>query len=1059
MFFSTLPSRRAGVFVRLVPVFLALAALVGFAGFWAEPVAAQGPTATLAIEVRDASDAVMPDVTVMLTSRDSGLGRRGTTNADGHLVVSLLAPGTYLVAASRVGFKTELIRDVRLQASVKSTLSIVLEAGGVDERVDVTADRTTLVAGDSAVGGVIGRETIETLPVLERDSLQFAQQAPGVAPPAPGSRLSTQGNVGLNVSGARESSNNFLLDGVDNNDLFLNRLVVNPSLDAIEEISLLQNTYDAAYGRSAGGQVNVVVRSGTSDLKGSAYEYFRTSKLDARNSLLPDDNPEPRLRKHQFGGTLGGPIGRWPSFFFTNVEVIDAIEADTRLARVPTSAERGGDFSASGVTLVDPFTQRPFAGNVIPASRISAAGARLAGLYPTPNRSDAVANLVSSPEGRREGIQATIKTDHHGFQDRPIQVRYTFSREDRDLPFPTRSRNLPGFGVNVVDQGHQLSASISRTSGRLFHETRFGLNALDRENAPQSAGVDQFAALGITPPPFDPAIDQGYLTAVVPGFETLGDDTNLPVRRQARTLHLSETVGIDRGRHHAKFGGELRHYQSDGYNHLFSRGQAVFSGAFTGHPVGDMLLGFPTLTLLAANDNRQALRAWSANVYAQDDWRISSRVTVNAGIRYEYNAAPYDADDRMRIFDPDTRQLLPVGVDGVPRSGLDRDANNFAPRVGASWDLTGRGTLILRGGYGLFYDSGTLIENSALYFNPPYWQLRLFFPTQTSPIRLEDPFPTGRGIATAPTVNTIARDFRTGYAQQASLGLERAFTALTLTARYVGAFGDGYVRKRNLNQPEPGAGAIASRRPIAGFGDIVFLESEATSRYHALQLAVERPYTHGLAFKAGYTWSTSNDDTSAFLATDGDDNTPQNSRDFAAEWGPSDFDVRHRLVASATWNVPVRDAAPAAFRHWQVSGVFTAQSGRPFTPRVSVDNSNTGNTGGGTFAYDRPNVVSNTFPGARPYGDQAFVVAPPFTFGNAGRNSLTGPGYASLDLSVSKRMALGVSRALELRLEIFNALSRSNLQLPDSFVDRPTFGQSLSALPARQAQLAARVSF
>jgi hypothetical protein len=548
----------------------------------------------------------------------------------------------------------------------------------------------------------------------------------------------------------------------------------------------------------------------------------------------------------------------------------------------------------------------------------------------------------------------------------------------------------------------------------------------------------------------------------VPGFETLGDDTNLPVLRNTRTLHLSETVGLDHGRHHYKAGGELRHYRSDGYNHLFSRGQAVFSGAFTGNPVADLLLGFPTISLLAANDNRQALRTWSANAFAQDDWRISSRVTLNAGVRYEYNAPPVDADDRMRVFDVGSRQLLPVGTGGVPRSGLGRDTNNVAPRVGMSWDLTGRGTLVLRGGYGLFYDSGTLIENSALYFNPPYWQLNLFFPTGTAPLSIADPFPAGRGVASAASVNTIDPRFRTGYAQQASLGLERAFTALSLSARYVGAFGDGLVRKRNLNQPEPGPGAIAARRPIAGFGDILFLESEASSTYHALQLAVDRPFRHGLAFKAGYTWSTSEDDTSAFLATDGDDNTPQNSRDFGAEWGPSDFDVRHRLVASATWSVPAKAGAPAFLQHWQVSGVFTAQSGRPFTPRVSTDNSNTGNVGGGTFAYDRPNLIEGTPPPnlrTVSYDGHVFAVAPAFTFGNAGRNSLTGPSYASLDVAVSKRLALGLSRALELRLEVFNALSRANLLLPDSFVDRPTFGQSLSALPARQAQLAMRLTF
>ncbi len=350
-------------------------------------------------------------------------------------------------------------------------------------------------------------------------------------------------------------------------------------------------------------------------------------------------------------------------------------------------------------------------------------------------------------------------------------------------------------------------------------------------------------------------------------------------------------------------------------------------------------------------------------------------MTLNAGVRYEYNAPPVDTDDRMAVYDVATQQLLAVGVGGVPRSGLDRDLNNVAPRVGVSWDLSGRGTLVLRGGYGIFYDSGTLIENSALYFNPPYWQLQLFFPSETGPIDIANPFPTGAGIPTAPTINTIARDFRTGYAQQASLGLERAFTDADadrpLRRR---------LRRRLRAQAESESARARSRRDrrIAGRSPASATSCSSSRRRRRattrVQLAVDRPFARGLAFKAGYTWSTSEDDTSAFLATDGDDNTPQNSRDFAAEWGPSDFDVRHRLVASATWAVPARDDAAAFFRHWQVSGVFTAQSGRPFTPRVSVDNSNTGNTGGGTFAYDRPNVVTGPARRARAYyDDQGFV--------------------------------------------------------------------------------------
>ncbi len=1031
---------------------------------------AQTATGTLFIDARDQSGGRLPGALVSVTNRETGIGRTGVTTADGVLVVPLLAAGTYTLTATLDGFKTEIVRDVTVRAAVKSTLTLTLMPGSFTERVVVSADETMIRVGNSTVGEVFEDRTLITLPVLERDALQFAFHAPGVAPPAPGSRLSTQGNIGVNSSGAREASNNFLLDGVDNNDLFLNRLVVNPSLDAIEEMALLRNTYDAEYGRNAGAQVNVVLKSGTQTLRGSAYEFFRDSALDARQVFEPRDTPKAPLSKHQFGGTLGGPIGRLPSFYFVNVEGIRAREAETRLAHVPTLAERSGDFSGSGVAVIDPFTGQPFAADVIPASRISAAGAAAAALYPAPNRADEDANFVSSPEGRREAVQWTIKTDHHLSPDNPFFVRYSFSRDDRDLPFPAHGRNLPGFGVSVLDQGHNAVFGLTQAlSPRVFNDLRIGVNALRRENLPQRAGMDGFRALGIAGPAL-PASDLAYPGLVLPGYETLGDDGNLPVVRRTRTLHVSDSLSVDRGRHHLKLGGELRHYRSDGYNHLYSRGEATFAGAYTGHPVADLLLGLPTYSLLAENDNRQALRTLAVNAFVQDDWRLSSGLTINAGVRYEYNAPPVDADNRMRIFDAARRELRPVGLDGVSRSGLAGDFNNVAPRAGASWDVTGRGVWIVRGGYGLFYDSGTLIENSALYFNPPYFTLRLFFPGEQRPLRLDAPFPVDAGSTPSPSINSLDPDFRTAYAHQGSVGLERTFSGTTLTARYVTTHGRHLVRKRNVNQPPPGPGDLDARRPIAGFGDILLVESQASSRYHALQLdAVRRP-ARGLSFRAAYTWSTSKDDASAFLATDGDDNTPQDSRNLVAEWGPSDFDVRHRFVLSATYDVPApagssiaaSPVAAALLRGWQVSAIVTAQAGRPFTPRVSMDNSNTGNVGGGTFAYDRPNLLEGPVPpgvDAVTHGGRAFVIAAPFTFGNAGRNSLTGPGFASLDAAVARLIPLGGRRTLDLRLEVFNTLNQRNYQLPDSFVDRATFGQSLAAFAPRQLQLAARLTF
>ncbi|HEX6464703.1 MAG TPA: hypothetical protein VFZ98_09630, partial [Vicinamibacterales bacterium] len=271
--------------------------------------------------------------------------------------------------------------------------------------------------------------------------------------------------------------------------------------------------------------------------------------------------------------------------------------------------------------------------------------------------------------------------------------------------------------------------------------------------------------------------------------------------------------------------------------------------------------------------------------------------------------------------------------------------------------------------------------------------------------------------------------------------------------------GENMVRKRDINQPLPGPGALDSRRPLAGFGDILLVESQASSEYNALQLSAVRRALHSLSFQASYTWSKSMDDTSAFLATDGDDNTPQNSRNLAAERGPSDFDVRHRLVLTVTYNVPAITSS-RLLRNWQVSAIVTAQSGRPFTPRVSFDNSNTGNVGGGTFAYDRPNLVTGTPPpGAVSYDGQWFVIAPRYSFGDAGRNSLVGPGHATLDAMFNRRISAGGRRIVNLRLEIFNALNRKNLQLPDSFVDHVTFGQALAAYPPRQVQLVARFVF
>jgi hypothetical protein len=1035
---------------------LLAAALAALLAASAGPAFAQPLTATLLLDVRDTTGASLPGVGLSVVHLASGVERVSATTDQGLAVVPLLQPGDYTVRATLGGFKQTSVEAFHLEAGARRSFTIVLTPGDIAETVSVTADAVRSRAGTGAVGEVYTGQVLLMTPVASRDVGEFAWQAAGAAPPAPGSRLSGEGGTPVNVSGAREASNNFLLDGVDNNDLFLNRVLVTPSLDAVQEFTLLTATYDAEFGRSAGGQVNVVLKSGGQHLAGSAYEFFRDRSLEARGPFDPADEPEPFRRRHQFGATLGGPAPWLRGFFFTAVEGVRDRTADTRLARVPTAAERSGDFSASGVTIVDPFTGQPFGGNRIPVSRVDATGGAIAALYPLPNRAGD-SNYVSSPIAPHDTFQLTVKTDHRVASDSPFFVRYTLARDDRTDPFGSPDRGLAGYGTSTLDLGHNLAFGLTQVyRSRLYHDLRVGWNRLARDVFPLNRGVDGFAALGMRGPTL-PADDRGVPGFVVAGLDSLGDDVSLPVVRGTHTLHVTDSWSVERGTHFLKVGGELRHYRSDGYNHVFPRGQLNFLGAFTGSGTADLLLGFPTVTLLAANDNPQALRTTAVNVFAQDDWRVTDRLTVNYGVRYEFNRPPVDADDRMAIFDAGTGTLRPVGRDGVPRAGIDADWNNVAPRVGVSVALNDTASLLLRGGYGVYYDASTLIENSALYFNPPYFTFQVFVPGGPVLPTASDPFPAAAGFEPPISANTLAPEFPTALRHQGSVGLEARVGGVDLSARWVGSRGEHLVRKRNLNQPPPGPGPVDDRRPIAGFGDILLVEAAGRSISHALQLRVERQRARGLWLRGAYTWGKSIDDGSAFLASEGNDNTPQWSARPDLERGLSDYDVRHRVVGAVIWEVPAIGRA-ALGRDWQVSALVSAQTGRPFTPRVTSDNSNTGNLGG-QFGYDRPDEVPLGTPGSVRYGDRAFRVAAPFTFGNAGRNILVGPGFSSVDLAVSKITRLGGSRRLEARAEIYNLFNRTNLGLPDSFVDRPTFGESLSAGAGRMAQVALRYVF
>ena len=1021
----------------------------------------QSATSTLVIRVQDESSGVLPGVEILLVNESTGLERKGTTGSNGTLGLPLLKPGSYTITASLDGFRTEVIEQVHLWVGVKATLDLTLVPGGPDQSVVVTASREMLRPANATFGEVLENRTIMAMPLNGRQFLELALLSPGSAPPAQGSELASQNSSGINVNGARESSNNFLLDGVDNNDLYLNRIVINPSIDAIQEFTISSNNFDAEYGRSAGSQVNVALKSGGRQLHGSVYEFFRHSGMDARNFFDLPEQEDPLLRQSQFGGSLGGPIGRAGNFFFINAEALRGRRAETRTSSVPSVLEKQGDFGLRSNPIRDPFSGEPFDQNRIPADRIDPAGALLAGLYPDPNAKMSARNLVTSPVGTARLTQFTVKTNHQISEKTALFLRYTLGDDLRAIPFSDSGPNFSGFGTTVLDRGQNFAMGATRVvSSHILNEFRFGYNRLRRDVLTENSSFDGFSALGMQGPSLD-ALEQGYPSFVVSGYQRLGDDPNLPTVRRTGHTHFSDVVSLQRGRHHLKLGGEIRRYKETGFTRLFPRGQVIFTGAFTGDALADVLLGLPSLSLLGINNNDQSLHNWAFNGFVQDDWHIGPTVTLNLGLRYEYNRPPVDSQDRLTIFDPGSQALLPVGEGGVPRAGVETDLNNFGPRLGLAWDTFGSGKLIIRTGYGVFYDSGTLIENSSMYFNPPLFNLNLFSGF-AGPLTLGQAFPTELGFALPPSPITLDRHFRTAYSQHWSLGLSGDVGGdVVLEARYVGTRGAKLVSKRDLNQPVPGEGPLFARRPISGFDNILFIESSGSSTYHALQLRAHKRLSRSLSFLGAYTYSKSIDNSSSFLGSDGYNNTPQDSGNLAAERALSSFDLRHRVSWSLLYSLP-SPMNRSFFRGWQLSTLITVQSGRPLTPILEFDNSNTGNIGG-IFGYDRPNLVGNPQLSSRDpdqyFDASAFAAAGPFHFGNAGRNIVVGPGFSSLDAALSREFTVGQEHKIQIRAEVFNGLNRPNFRLPEGFVGRPTFGKILSASPGRELQLSLRYSF
>ena len=1022
--------------------------------FIAAPIFAQVTTGSISGFVFDPAGRPVPRAEITLTDPSQAAVFHATTDAAGYFRLTELPAREYTASAAARDLGSAST-SVRLPVDGSVRVDFHLPVPGLAQSVTVTAAVSRLQSESSELGQVLNQSSIQRLPLNERDFLQLALLTPGVAPPVQGSQLSGRGSFAMHVNGGREEFNNFLLDGVDNNDQENNRYNLQPPVDAIQEFKIVANAYSAEYGRSGAGQVNVITRSGTNEWHGFAYDYLRNKALDARNFF--DGSEKSQYIRNQFGGGGGGPVKKDRSFVFANYDGLRERSGQSRLANVPTRAERNGDFSKSSTPIIDPFTGEPFPGNQIPASRQSLLAEQILNLFPLPNLASSSGNYLGQPVLNNDYSQFNLRVDHRLTINDLLSLRYSNGGRDLFEPYAQEAANIPGFGDFVTDRGHNAMVHQVHTFGpRTVNSLLLGFNRAVRRVLPENYKTDVNQLWGINYLPTR-STDFGYPSIEIAGFSTIGDDTAIPIDRAITTYQINDTLSLVRGAHYLKLGGEVRNIRQIGILHYLVRGGFSFSGDLTGSGMGDILLGLPSFAMQSEANNPHNQRTTAYNLFLQNDWKVRPQLTLNFGIRYEYNTPPTDPTNQMSVFNLATHRISQVGTSGISRSGIRSNPTSFAPRAGFSWALAPK--TVLRGGYGIYYDAGMLVVNSSLYFNPPYFNIRISYPTEESLVALEDPFPAS--VIPPASLNTLAPDLTTAYIQNWNLNFQRELgRGSVFSIAYVGAKGTHLIRSRNINQPSPGPGQLSERRPYPDFDNISFIESGADSNYHALQLSYQHPVGRSFSLLGLYTFAKSIDDTSAFLGDASGTNYPQDSANISAERSLSSFQMKHRATAAAVYAIPSNSRW---LRNMELRGILIAQSGQPFTPRLRFDNSNTGNIGP-PFGLDRPNLLHSPGRGERSadqwFDTSAFAIPAPYTFGNAGRNILIGPGLFTVDFSVARRFKLSERVYLSFEAQAFNIMNHTNFDLPQAYVDEPsTFGHIFSAKPPRQLQMAVRLHF
>ncbi len=1042
-------------------------------GLAAVPSFAQIDTGAILGTVRDASGGVLPGATVTLTHKQTGIATRATTDSRGNYEAVGLAIGTYNVAVTLQGFRSATRENVDVRIQDRLKIDFALEVGGATEAVVVTTEAPILQTQEGSLGQVIETKQIEELPVSGRSFIPLAALAPGAFQVNGGGNGNQGEEDTLIVNGMRASSVNYLLDGVDNNNNDSpGHPIIDPNLDAIQEFKAQTSNYSAEFGRSGGAVINMTIKAGTNDTKGTVFLFGHEGALDSRDYFADPNEPKPPFHYYQYGGTIGGPISQGKAFFFADFQGTNQTRSDTLTFSVPTDRMRNGDFSEEGnPVIIDPQTGEPFQGNVIPVDRMSPLARNFINLYPSPNREGLRNNYVVSPTVKTNTYQGDLRFDDNITDSDQVFGRGSYINQDRVIPAP-----LPGIAgggdYGTGDTSRETwgaAVGYSKTlTARTFNEFRAGFNRLSTSvGVPIGGTFIPPSNLQVPGVPFDDRVNG--LTVFAPDqYAFIGDPEFNPTYTLSQELQFSDTVTYLVGNHNFRGGAMVRQSKFNLFQIPQPRGAFRFSGEFTGDPLGDAFLGYASQTDIQ-NITDVKNTTWYYAAFVQDDWRITNNLTVNVGLRYEYTTATKEALDRQSNFDFATGQIEVANQNGNSRGLINVQENNVAPRLGFAWTPGGTGTWVVRGGWGMFYNNQEPRTAFQLGFNPPFFfSISRFSDFGVTPAAIVDEgFPSvNPDDAEFPLLITVDEDFKSPYYEQWNLAVQHTLPCdMAIEVAYVGTRGLHLQVLRDRNQPTPGPDDVQERRPYSQYGNFASIENSGRSQYNGFQLKVSKRLSFGLWFLASYTYGVAKSDQGEIgLASP----WPQNSLNVASDYGRSDGDQRHRLSASFTYDLPFGQGRPymsspgitdTLFGGWQFGGIITYGSGFPFTPLIGSDPSNTG-----TFGSVRPDLVGDPHVD-HPSPDHwfntgAYAVPADYTFGNAERNSLTGPNFLDVDLYLAKRFALGRDLSLEFRIEAFNVANRANFAQPDPFIDSDS-GGTITGLagPMREIQWGLRLYF